>query len=105
IFNLKEQLKTFNNGNQIIQQLKNLNYHKSSNKFKNSNTQSKNLNSIGFNDKSTLINKYIKRIKVTSDDVLKLYNIGIHFVIPITEENYVMDYYKRIPFVDTFMTL
>lgn len=98
IFEFEEQLKTFKNGDEMLQQLKTLNTHNKS-KF------TTNKPSISWNDKSTLINKYIKRIKVTSDDKLKLYNISIHFVIPIPQENYVMDYYKRIPYVDQFASI
>jgi DNA invertase Pin-like site-specific DNA recombinase len=98
IFEFEEQLKTFKNGDQMLQQLKSLNIHKKT-KF------TKNKPNISWNDKNTLINKYIKRIKVTSDDNLKLYNISIHFVIPIPQENYVMDYYKRIPYVDKFASI
>lgn len=98
IFELEEQLKTFKNGDEMLQQLKSLNIQKKSKSIKRK-------PNISWNDKNTLINKYIKRIKVTSDDKLKLYNISIHFIIPIPQENYVMDYYKRIPYVDQFASL
>ena len=60
---------------------------------------------ISFEDKSTIIKKYIKRIKITSDDKLKLYNIAISFTIDVEPQNFVMNYFKRVPYINSLESI
>jgi site-specific DNA recombinase len=87
ILNLKEQSRMHDNSDQMIKQL----------------TQLKNQTS--FNDKVVLINKYIKRIKICSNDDLNLYSIRISFNLNLKTESYVMDYNKRVPYVDVYKSI
>lgn len=66
IYNLKEQLDSYNDSNNSIEGiLKDLNF---------------NVRNIGFNDKQDILNKYIKDIKIYYDDI-KNYYIEIFFKI------------------------
>ena len=84
IYNLKEQLDSYNDSNNSIEGiLKDLNF---------------NVRNVGFNDKKDILNKYIKDIKIYYDDV-KNYFIEIFFnianmenIVFTIENNYKLAY-------------
>ena len=116
IFDLKEQKKAFSQSNEMLAQLKTLsNNLKPEKPLTPKEQMAKHLNrhlpkeqslkGISFQDKSTIIKKYIKRIKINSDDDLKLYNIAISFTINIEPQNFVMNYFKRVPYINSLESI
>ena len=84
IYNLKEQLDSYNDSNNSIDSiLKDLNF---------------NVRNVGFNDKKDILNKYIKDIRIYYDDV-KNYYLEIFFkvanmdnIVFTVENNYKVAY-------------
>ncbi|TYA78535.1 recombinase family protein [Seonamhaeicola marinus] len=110
IYRLKEQRGTFDNSNQLIEQLE---IH--SKAFKSPPEILEHIRydlpkpiiqpATSFEDKSAIIKQYVKQIKITSDDELKLYNIRIIFNLPLKPQNFVMNYYKRVPYINSLETM
>lgn len=110
ISKLKEQKNTFDNSNELLDQLETLSNNFTPPPVIMNHIRHKLPSPIyqpetSFEDKSAIIRQYIKRIKITSNDDFKLYNIAISFTIDIEPQNFVMNYFKRVPYINSLESI